>query len=237
GDRSCKATRAGSWKKSTSPADTAPKEQVVSASDRKNQKRPRPTKRTPAQLRDLKRRETPSLMQDFERYQSQCGLSEHDADIITGSETLNNLFSHALGQEVETSVLTKWFTNVLPALLEELEADPKTDGHGLTEVIKLIEDKVISSTSGKEVAQELLHHGGTAKAIVDRLNLAQVSDETSITAILSPILAANQNKVEAIAQGRTQLAGFFIGQVMRQMPNANPQVVKQLVHRHFGLSS
>ena len=35
-------------------------------------------------------------------------------------------------------------------------------------------------------------------------------------------VAANQSKVEAIAQGRTQLAGFFIGQVMRQMPNTSP---------------
>ena len=73
--------------------------------------------------------------------------------------------------------------------------------------------------------------------IVERLNLAQVSDEESIAAVLSPIVAANQSKVEAIAQGRTQLAGFFIGQVMRQMPNANPQVVKHLVYRQFGLSA
>ena len=76
-------------------------------------------------------------------------------------------------------------------------------------MIKLIEEKVISSTSGKEVAQALLQHGGTAMEIVERLNLAQVSDEESIAAVLSPIVAANQSKVEAIAQGRTQLAGFY----------------------------
>ena len=35
-------------------------------------------------------------MKDFERYQTQVGISEHDADIVTGSETLNELFSHAL---------------------------------------------------------------------------------------------------------------------------------------------
>lgn len=202
---------------------------------KKSDKGPRPTKRTPAQLRSLKRQESPVLMGDFERYQAETGLTEHDADIITGSQTLNGLFATALGTSMDSKVLTKWFTNVLPALLEPLADPPAVDGAVLADVIRLIEQKTISSTSGKEVAIELLTRGGSANEVVGRLNLAQVSDEASIMEVVNTLLEANPDKVSAIEAGRTQLAGFFIGQVMRTMPNANPQVVQQLVKARFKL--
>lgn len=209
--------------------------QASSAVTQKSDKGPRPTKRTPAQLRALKRRETPLLKRDFERYQVEVGLNEHDADIITGSETLNALFASALGTSTDSKILTKWFTNVVPALLESLTAPPAVDGTVLADVINLIELKTISSTSGKEVAIELLAQGGTAEEVVARLNLAQVSDEASILNVFTKLLDVNPDKVAAIEAGRTQLAGFFIGQVMRAMPNANPQVVQQLVKTRFKL--
>jgi glutaminyl-tRNA synthetase len=212
--------------------DVKPKPAPVS---KKTDKGPRPTKRTPAQLRNLKRREIPALMHDFERYQAEVGLTEHDADVITGSEVLNALFGSALETSMDSKVLTKWFTNVLPALLEPLSESPAVDGAVLADVIGLIEQKIISSTSGKEVAIELLTEGGSAEEVVARLNLAQVSDEASIMEVVKALLTANPDKVAAIEAGRTQLAGFFIGQVMRTMPNANPQVVQQLVKARFKL--
>jgi glutaminyl-tRNA synthetase len=208
---------------------------VKKAEVKKNERAPRPTKRTPAQLRDLKRRESPALQNDFQRYQSDVGLTEHDADILTGSETLNALFAGALKTATSPTTLSKWFTNVLPALLEPLSDAPAVEGQALADVIELIESNTISSTSGKEVAIVLLTQGGDANEVVNALNLAQVSDEASLSVVLNEILEANPGKVAAVEAGRTQLAGFFIGQVMRAMPNANPQMVQQLVQSHFNL--
>ena len=226
-----------SWAKATrkNEASNVKTGAVQKPTVKKTEKAPRPTKRTPAQLRDLKRQETPTLQHDFLRYQAETGLTEHDADIITGSETLNSLFVGALKTATNPKVLSKWFTNVLPSLLESLASPPAVNGDVLADVIDLIESKTISSTSGKEVAVVLLTQGGRASEVVDTLNLAQVSDEASLLAVLADILEANPGKVAAVEAGRTQLAGFFIGQVMRVMPNANPQMVQQLVHSRFKL--
>jgi len=49
------------------------------------------------------------------------------------------------------------------------------------------------------------------------------------------VIAANPEKVEEYRAGRTGLAGFFVGQVMRETGGAaNPELVNELVSKKLG---
>ena len=49
------------------------------------------------------------------------------------------------------------------------------------------------------------------------------------------MLAANPDKVDQYRGGKTALAGFFVGQVVRaSQGRANPQVVQKLVAERLG---
>ena len=59
--------------------------------------------------------------------------------------------------------------------------------------------------------------------------------EAAITAMVNEVIAANPDKAEAYRAGKTALAGFFVGQVVRvSQGKANPQVVQKVVAERLG---
>ena len=66
--------------------------------------------------------------------------------------------------------------------------------------------------------------------IIDELGLKQVNDEGAIIAIVDEVLAANPGSVDDFKNGKQQVIGFLVGQVMRASKGkANPQTVNQLI--------
>jgi aspartyl-tRNA(Asn)/glutamyl-tRNA(Gln) amidotransferase subunit B len=76
----------------------------------------------------------------------------------------------------------------------------------------------------------MVEERGEAPDIVARHDLAQVSDTGELEAAVGAVLAAHPDQVEQFRAGKEQLAGFFVGQVMKATQGkANPQLVSELV--------
>jgi len=100
-----------------------------------------------------------------------------------------------------------------------------------------VESGTISGPAGKEVFAVLMEQGGDPERIIADRGLAQVSDEAAIAALVDDVVAANPDKVEAYRAGKTALAGFFVGQVVRaSQGKANPQVVQKVVAERLAAS-
>ena len=57
-----------------------------------------------------------------------------------------------------------------------------------------------------------------------------VSDDSALAALVERVLAANPDQVAAYKSGKTGLAGFFVGQVMKEAGGrANPKRVNEVV--------
>jgi aspartyl-tRNA(Asn)/glutamyl-tRNA(Gln) amidotransferase subunit B len=66
--------------------------------------------------------------------------------------------------------------------------------------------------------------------IIDKLGLAQVSDDGAILAIIEAVLNDNQDKVNEYKSGKDKLFGFFVGETMkRSKGSANPAKVNALL--------
>ena len=110
--------------------------------------------------------------------------------------------------------------------IEEIALKPFT----LAELIALIEDGTISGKIAKDILPELLAEGGSAKELVERKGLIQISDTGAIEAIIEQVIQANPKELEQYRNGKTKLLGFFVGKVIKQTGGrADPKLTNQLL--------
>jgi len=77
--------------------------------------------------------------------------------------------------------------------------------------------------------------GGDPRELVETRGMKQVTDLGAIEKVVDDIIAANPDKV-AQAKAKPQLAGWFVGQVMKQSGGkANPQAVNDLLKAKLGI--
>jgi aspartyl-tRNA(Asn)/glutamyl-tRNA(Gln) amidotransferase subunit B len=102
----------------------------------------------------------------------------------------------------------------------------------LADLIQMIDAGTISGRMAKDLLAKMVSSGETAQAIIEREGLLQVSDTAAIEAVCRAIILANPKQVEQFRAGKTQVMGFFVGHVMKQMQGkANPTLVNEILRR------
>jgi glutaminyl-tRNA synthetase len=191
----------------------------------------RPPKKSRTEYRAEARRRDTVLGERFAAWPSAYGLSEADADLLTGDRPTGDLFEGAVSAGAPAAAVARWIINELPRELGERDlSDVPMTPSEFGSLISAVESGAISGPAGKEVFAVLMEQGGDPTQIIAERGLAQVSDEGAIAALVDEVIAANPDKVEAYRAGKTNLAGFFVGQVVRaSQGKANPQVVQKVV--------
>ena len=100
----------------------------------------------------------------------------------------------------------------------------------------LVESGKISGKQAKEVLADIENTDKSPDAVVAEKGLQVVSDTASLEAILAELIAKSPKQVEALRAGKKQMAGFFVGQVMKATGgSADPKVVTEVLERLIGL--
>ncbi|MGF1514173.1 MAG: Asp-tRNA(Asn)/Glu-tRNA(Gln) amidotransferase subunit GatB, partial [Elainellaceae cyanobacterium] len=170
--------------------------------------------------REAWRSELPELpAQKRTRYEEDLDLSAYDARVLTDDAAIAQYFEAAVAAGGNPKLVANWITQDIGAHLnktkqsvEELALTPE----GLAELVGLIDAGTISNKIGKDLLPELLEHGGSPKALVEKKGLVQVSDPGVIEPIIDEVIAAHPDELEKYRGGKTKLLGFFVGQVMKQ---------------------
>ena len=174
-----------------------------------------------------------------ERFTQDYGLREYDTQVLTQTRELSEFFERvvkASGGEGKTAA--NWVTGDLAGALKadgkEIGESPVSAEH-LGELVKLIASGAISGKLGKEIFGKMWTGGDTASAIMDREGLRQISDTSALDKILDDVIAANPKQVEQYKSGKTAVAGFLVGQVMKaSRGQANPQMVQEMLRQKLG---
>jgi aspartyl-tRNA(Asn)/glutamyl-tRNA(Gln) amidotransferase subunit B len=96
----------------------------------------------------------------------------------------------------------------------------------LTEVGK------ISGKQAKEVFSALEGTGRSPAEIIAERGLEVVTDTAELEQTLRSLIAKNPKQADGLRAGKKQLAGFFVGQVMKATGGkADPKVVSELLSR------
>jgi aspartyl-tRNA(Asn)/glutamyl-tRNA(Gln) amidotransferase subunit B len=95
-----------------------------------------------------------------------------------------------------------------------------------------VSSSAISGKQAKAVLTTMLATGKSASKLVEEQGLSQVSDTSAIEAAARAVLAQHRDNVQAYRAGKTNVLGFFVGQVMRAMQGAgNPKLVNETLQR------
>jgi aspartyl-tRNA(Asn)/glutamyl-tRNA(Gln) amidotransferase subunit B len=171
------------------------------------------------------------------RFSSQYGLPDHDAGLLTSERELADYFEPA-AQGTDPKKVANWITS---ELLRELKKDARPlaacpiPPAALNELVRLIEDGTVSGKIAKDVFAKMWQTGDLASQIVAREGLTQVSDTAAIEAACRAAIEANPKQVEQYRAGKSQVLGFFVGQVMKTMQGkANPAIVNDILKRLLG---
>ena len=113
--------------------------------------------------------------------------------------------------------------------------DTKLTPENLAELIALIEKNTISNNIGKQIIIDMMKDSTKASEIVEKRGLSQISDTGAIKEIAQKIVDAHPNEVQAYKNGKNNLLGFFVGQVMKETKGrANPKAVNEILRDILG---
>ena len=189
-----------------------------------------------ADLIDRLRAELPELPETRRRrFVDEYGLSFDDAAQLADSRGMSDYFETAARACGNAKAAANWILNELVREMksssEDISKSPVT-AESLAKMIKMIDGGEISGKMAKDVLVRMYQTGKTAEEIVVEIGGSQVSDEAAIRGFVDQAIAANPKQLEQYHAGKTSLAGFFVGQVMKLSGGrANPKVVNEVLKK------
>ena len=167
------------------------------------------------------------------RYEEEFGLSAYDARVLTDDRTVAEYFETAVIAGANAKLVANWISQDIAAYLNNNKltiTEIALQASDLAELVKLIETGTISGKIAKEILPELLSQGGSPKALVEKKGLIQISDTSAIEKLIEEIIAAHPSELEKFRAGKTNLKGFFVGQVMKKSGGkADPKLTSQIL--------
>ena len=167
------------------------------------------------------------------RYESEYGLPQYDAEILTGSKHLADVFEQTVAICGKPKEVSNWLMTEAMRLLKEQEQEPedmKFSPKNLAKLISLVEKNVINRTVAKDVFEAVFKEDVDPEGYVEEHGLKVVNDTDALTKTIEELLEKNPQSVADFKAGKEKAMGFIVGQTMRAMKGkADPAVVNQLV--------
>jgi aspartyl-tRNA(Asn)/glutamyl-tRNA(Gln) amidotransferase subunit B len=169
------------------------------------------------------------------RYEREYGLSAYDARVLCDDRQVAQYFETAVARGASPKQVANWVMGDIAAYLNSQEliiSEIALTPESLAELIQLIESGTISGKIAKDILPDLLVKGGSAKELVESKGLIQISDSRELEKIVAEVIAAHPKEVEKFRQGKGNMKGFFVGQVMKKTNGrADPKLTNQLVEQ------
>ncbi|PKP59416.1 Asp-tRNA(Asn)/Glu-tRNA(Gln) amidotransferase GatCAB subunit B, partial [Candidatus Atribacteria bacterium HGW-Atribacteria-1] len=117
-----------------------------------------------------------------------------------------------------TKVLSNWIMGELIRYLNEEKIEIKDSPispEKLVEMLKLIDDGVISGKIAKNVFEKMFKTGKGAPQIVKESGITQITDKGELFEVIDKVISENPKSIEDFNQGKEKALHYLVGQVMR----------------------
>lgn len=197
------------------------------------------------------------------RFKKLYNLPEHDVEILTVNKQLGDYFEKVISElkewnrqsinlkrspeiniEIENKLIklaANYLITELAKLLyergtgvEEME-HIKITPENFAEFIAKIYHQEISSSGAQVLLKEMFETGEDPSVIIEKKDLAQVSDMGELEIAAKEVIAENQKPVEDYKKGKKESLQFLVGLVMKKTRGkANPQVAREVLEMELG---
>lgn len=172
------------------------------------------------------------------RYETELGLPNYDIEVLTSNEIISNYFDECLKYYNKPKVVSNWVMgDILRKQKDNLndEIILPISAKNFTDLIKMVDDKMLSINAAKEVFEEMWISKKMAKEIAEEKGLLQQNNEQDVEKYVDEVLNNNPQAVADYKGGNERTLTFIVGQVMKlSRGKANPQIVNRLVKEKLG---
>ena len=167
------------------------------------------------------------------RYMNDYGLSEYDSNILVKEKKISDFFEDTVKLGTNPKEACNWVNGMILSYLnyhmltiDDIYMTPDM----LHDLIKLIDDKTISSKQAKDVFNKVLEEKKEPMDIVKSEGMMQITDEGSIEGIVDEVLSENAKAIETYDPENPKALDYFIGQVMKKTRGkANPGMAYKMM--------
>lgn len=165
------------------------------------------------------------------RYNKEFDIPRYDAEIITGSKHMADIFEAATALCGKPKKVSNWLMVETMRLLKEHDMEPEEidfSPENLADLILLTEAGTINSSVAKEVFEKIFEENIDPRVYVEEHGLKTVNDEGALKAVLEKVIADNPQAVADYKNGKEKALGALVGQTMKAMKGkVNPGQVNQ----------
>lgn len=180
------------------------------------------------------------------RFIVEYGLKEHDAVNLTNVLQVADYFEKVIEEvfkimpdivgdsekKKEIARLINVFVTTAPTY--DQIAGVKIHEDRLAELVVAVLKDEITLKIARDILPEMLKTGKSISELLESKGIKQISDEDELNKIVVQILNENTEEVEKYKTGKTQLFGFFVGQVMAKTKGqANPKIVNEILKKEL----
>ena len=176
----------------------------------------------------------PEMQTDkLKRYKEEFGLPDYDAQILTSSKKLADMFEATTAICKKPKKVSNWLMVETLRFLKEAGEDPEDIAFSpehLAKLIELVEAGTINGSVAKEVFAQVFAKDIDPEQYVEEKGLKTVNDVEALQKAAEEVLASNPKLVEDYKNGKTKVLGFFVGQIMKATKGqADPGTVNKLL--------
>lgn len=184
-------------------------------------------------IAQIKARQPELRTEKLARYQEEYKLPLYDAEILTASKHLADIFEETVALCKKPKEVSNWLMTETMRLLKEREQEAEDISFSpvnLAKLVELVEKNVINRTVARTVFEAVFADDVDPMQVVEEKGLKVVNDEGALQKTVEEIIAANPQSVADFKAGKQKAMGFIVGQVMRTMKGkADPAMVNKLV--------
>ena len=184
-------------------------------------------------LQEIRARQPELRSEKLIRYKKEFDIPDYDAQIITGSKKLADLFEATAAICKKPKKVSNWLMVETMHLMKEHGMEPEDlrfSPENLAALIDLADAGTINSSVAKDVFEKVFLENVDPEQYVDEHGLKMVSNEGELRSVIEQVMAANPQSVEDYRSGKEKAMGFLVGQTMRAMKGkANPAMVNQIL--------
>ena len=184
-------------------------------------------------LKEVKDRQPELRSEKLERYKKEYDIPEYDAEIITGTKKMADIFEATTAICNKPKKVSNWLMVETMRLLKENEMEAEDISfapENLAKLIEMADAGEINSSVAKEVFEEVFKNNVDPEKYVEEKGLKTVSDDGALREVIEKVVADNPKSVEDYNSGKKKAIGFLVGQTMKAMQGkADPGMVNKIL--------
>lgn len=184
-------------------------------------------------IEDIKSRQVELRDEKILRYKKEFDIPDYDADIITSSKHMADIFEETVSICNKPKEVSNWLMVEAMRLVkennievEDINFSPKN----LASLIDLVDKQIINRSIAKDIFERVFKDDIEPCSYVKEKGLAMLNDSDELKKVIQAVLGANPQSVNDYKSGKQKAIGFLVGQSMKAMKGrANPNKINEIL--------